>query len=78
MLFNSLHFAIFFPAVTAGFFLLPAKVRWLWLLLASAYSYCCFIPAYFLILGWTILVDYAARLLIEGAQGQRRLLRSTQ
>jgi D-alanyl-lipoteichoic acid acyltransferase DltB (MBOAT superfamily) len=72
MLFNSLQFAIFFPAVTLGFYLLPPRVRWIWLLLASVYFYCCFIPIYFLILVWTILVDYVAGILIERAQGKQR------
>jgi alginate O-acetyltransferase complex protein AlgI len=74
MLFNSLHFALFFPVVTLGFFLFPPRLRWLWLLAASVYFYCCFIPIYLLILVWTIAVDYVSGLLIERAQGRARKL----
>jgi len=72
MLFNSLPFYVFFPLVTLGYFLLPHRFRWLWLLAASAYFYMAFIPAYILILFATILIDYAAGLAIEKAQGKRR------
>lgn len=72
MLFNSLPFYIFFPLVTLGYFLLPHRFRWMWLLAASAYFYMAFIPVYILILGATILVDYVAGLAIEKAEGKRR------
>lgn len=72
MLFNSVEFALFFPVVTAGYFLLPHRARWAWLLAASVYFYMCFVPKYVLILAGTILVDFVAGLLIEGSSGRRR------
>ncbi|MGI4873607.1 MAG: MBOAT family O-acyltransferase [Janthinobacterium lividum] len=74
MLFNSFEFLLFFPVVTLLYYLLPHRWRWLLLLLASCGFYMAFIPAYILILVFTILVDYAAGLLIENAQGGRRKL----
>lgn len=65
MLFNSFEFLIFFPVVTLLFYLFPAKLRWLLLLISSCIFYCYFIPAYLLILVFTILVDYAAGIQIE-------------
>ena len=70
MLFNSLEFLIFFPIVTAGYFLLPYQWRWLWLLVASCIFYMAFVPIYILILVVTIVVDYFAGLLIERTAGQ--------
>lgn len=72
MLFNSLTFAIFFPVVTIGYFVLPHKFRWAWLLLASCYFYMAFIPIYILILFFTISVDYIAGLAIASSHGRRR------
>jgi len=72
VLFNSFEFALFFPVVTAGYFLLPHRHRWLWLLLASSYFYMAFVPVYILILAFTIAVDYGAGLLIEGSRGAVR------
>lgn len=72
MLFNSLQFYVFFPVVVLGYFLLPHRLRWLWLLAASGYFYMAFVPIYILILCFTILIDYVAGLFIEGAQGRRR------
>lgn len=74
MLFNSLNFLIFFPVVTATYFLLPHKYRWFLLLAASCYFYMCFIPAFILILGFTITIDYFAGLFIERATGKKKKL----
>ena len=72
MLFNSLEFLIFFPLVTLIYFLIPHRFRWAHLLFASCIFYMAFIPVYVLILFFTILVDYAAGILIENAQGKKR------
>lgn len=72
MLFNSLAFAIFFPIVTIGYFLLNVRWRWSWLLVASCVFYMYFRPVYILILFFTIAVDYVAGILIERNTNQRR------
>jgi alginate O-acetyltransferase complex protein AlgI len=72
MLFNSLQFAVFFPVVTLLYFLLPHKARVPLLLVASCVFYMAFVPKYILILAALILIDYAAGIWIENAQGHRR------
>lgn len=72
MLFNSLEFLFFFIFVTFFYFVLPYKYRWILLLLSSCYFYMAFVPIYILILGFTIVIDYYAGILIEGAEGQKR------
>lgn len=72
MLFNSLEFLLFFIIVTALFFILPHKYRWLHLLLASCYFYMCFVPVYILILAGTIVIDYFAGIWIERSLGRRK------
>src|SRR5437762_11828189 len=72
MLFNSFQFLVFFPIVTLLYFLLPYKFRWFHLLVASCIFYMAFVPVYILILAFTIVVDYIAGILIEGAAGRRR------
>ena len=74
MLFNSFHFFVFFPVVTAVYFLLPHRLRWAWLLVASCYFYMAFIPIYILILFFTIGVDYVSGIAIESATGRKRKL----
>jgi len=74
MIFNSIQFVIFFIVVTSVYFSLPHKYRWLLLLLSSCYFYMAFVPIYILILGFTIVVDYFAGILIEDAKGKRRKL----
>lgn len=72
MLFNSIQFALFFVIVTALYFTIRHKFRWLLLLSASCYFYMCFIPVYILILVFTIVVDYFAGLLIEKSANPKR------
>jgi alginate O-acetyltransferase complex protein AlgI len=74
MLFNSLHFVVFFLIVTPLYFILPHKFRWILLLVASCYFYMVFIPVYILILGFTIIVDYFAGILIDKSAGRERKL----
>ena len=72
MLFNSFDFVLFFPVVTILFFLLPQKFRWFLLLSASCFFYMYFIPAYILILFFTIFIDYFAGLYLEDTIDSRR------
>jgi len=60
MLFNSLHFIIFFPIVVTIYFSLPQRFRWLLLLLASYYFYMAWRPTYALFLLFITTVDYLA------------------
>ncbi|OHD68959.1 MAG: hypothetical protein A2W19_06975 [Spirochaetes bacterium RBG_16_49_21] len=39
MLFNSIEFLIFFPVVLIIFFLLPHRLRWIWLLVSSCFFF---------------------------------------
>lgn len=72
MLFDSWQFGIFFPVVTTLYFLLGHRARLGLLLLASCAFYMAFIPAYILILAFTILVDYVAARAIAASTGPRR------
>src|SRR6516162_10994990 len=72
MLFNSFEFLEFFVAVTILFFMLPHRVRWILLLLASCFFYMFFKPEYILILAFTIVVDYFAGIWIEKTSGEKK------
>ena len=74
MLFNSIQFILFFVVVTILYFDLPHRFRWLLLLIASCYFYMVFKPVYIAILGFTIVVDYFAGILIEQSKGNRKRL----
>ena len=65
MLFNSYNFLIFFPIVVLIYYLIPHKVRYIWLLAASYYFYMCWNAKYALILLFSTAVTYASGLLID-------------
>lgn len=73
MLFNSIDFLLFFPAVTAVFLFVPKKCRYLWLLAASYYFYMGWNPKYALLLAFSTLVTYGSSIFME-ACGTRHVL----
>lgn len=70
MLFNSYNFLIFFPIVVLVYFLIPHKIRYIWLLIASYYFYMCWNAKYALILLFSTAVTYASGLLINRANNK--------
>lgn len=60
MLFNSMHYLVFFLAVVPVCFLLPKKLQWVWLLAAGYYFYMCWRPAYIVLILISTGVTYLA------------------
>lgn len=58
MLFNSIPFLIFFPIVVGIYFLLPQKVKQMWLLLASYYFYMSWNAVYALLIFGVTFLSY--------------------
>ena len=73
MLFNSFDFLIFFPIVVLAYYLIPHKVRYIWLLLCSYFFYMCWNAKYALLLFASTLVTYVSGLLIERFAAKRKL-----
>ena len=65
MLFNSYQFLIFFPVVVLLYYVIPPKIRYLWLLAASYYFYMCWNAKYALLLLSSTLVTYISGYLID-------------
>ncbi len=80
MLFNSGAFVLFFCVAVAVHFLLPARARPAWLLIASYYFYMAWNPVYVVLLMTSTGVDYVAgRALarVESRPARRALLASS-
>lgn len=82
MLFNSLEFLLFFPAVTLLYFFMSHKYRWVWLLITSYYFYMSWDARYALLIATSTLITYISGILIgysntlsnqEKASRQKRL-----
>lgn len=65
MLFNSGNFIIFFPIVVILYYCIPARVKHIWLLLASYFFYMCWNAKYSLILLSSTLITYIGALILE-------------
>jgi alginate O-acetyltransferase complex protein AlgI len=76
VLFNSLEYLVFLPLVLFGFFLIPARFRWIWLLGASWYFYASWSAEYLLLFVANTFVAYLAGLGLGHFSGkrQRRLI----
>lgn len=71
MLFNSVDFLVFFPIVTLIYFLVPRKLRYLWLLAASYYFYMCWNVKYAALLFFSTVSTWAAGWLVGKAKQDR-------
>lgn len=65
MQFNSFEFLIFFPIVILVYFIIPKKIRYIWLLISSYYFYMGWNAAYALLLLASTLITYIAALFID-------------
>lgn len=68
MIFNSIDFLIFFPIVTLLYFIMPKKLRYFWLLVASYYFYMCWNAKYATILLFSTLSTWAAGWLVAACK----------
>ncbi len=74
MLFNSFEFLLFFPIMIIGFYVLPHKNRWLWLLLGSYFFYMIHEPELLILLLTSTIVDYFCALKMVHANSLMRRL----
>ncbi len=76
MLFNSIEYLIFFPAVVALYFSIPDKWKWVLLLIASYAFYMSWKAEYVLLIMFTTLVDYfiGLQLVKEKEKKKRKFL----
>lgn len=65
MLFNSLEFMIFFPIVLVVYYIIPNKIKYMWLLVASYYFYMCWNAKYALLILSSTGLTYVSGLLLE-------------
>ena len=71
MLLNSMDFLIFFPVVVLVYFIIPRKIRHIWLLLSSYYFYMCWNPLYGCILLGVTGVTYGGGIAVEALWKER-------
>jgi len=77
MLFNSLQFLIFFPAVVAAYWLLPQRLRNPMLLIASYYFYMNWQPVYALLILLSTVTTWGCGRLIGRHNSRKRLWLTT-
>lgn len=65
MRFNSVKFMVFFPVVVLGYFVMPKKIKNLWLLIASYYFYMSWQPVYALLIFFSTFTTYISAALID-------------
>ena len=71
MLFNSFSFLIFFPIVVLVYYLIPKKVRYIWLLVASYYFYMSWNAIYAILIAVSTLVTWTSGILISRAESTK-------
>jgi len=74
MLFNSLHFLVFFPIVITLYFSISHKYRWILLLFSSYYFYMSWKAEYIILIMISTIIDYIAGIQIHRSRAKRRKL----
>lgn len=72
MLFNSIDFLVFFPMVVMIYFLMPKRLRYLWLLIASYYFYMGWNAEYAILIGISTLITYVCGIVLGQIQKKER------
>lgn len=70
MLFNSLNFLIFFPIVTLIYFVIPQRIRYIWLLVCSYYFYMCWNAEYAVLLFVSTFITWLSGIAINKTEGK--------
>lgn len=64
MVFNSIDFLLFFPIVVMVYFVIPKKVRYIWLLITSYYFYIGWNSKYAFLIALSTIITYFASIMI--------------
>lgn len=71
MLFNSLNFMVFFPIVVLLYWIIPKKLRYIWLLAASYYFYMSWNAKYAILIGISTIITYLCGLGIDAVRKKK-------
>lgn len=71
MVFNSVDFLLFFPIAVLGYYIVPRRIKYIWLLLCSYYFYMCWNPKYVFLLMATTIITYVCGIVIESVKWKR-------
>lgn len=65
MLFNSQEFLIFFPIVVLVYYVIPKKIKYIWLLITSYYFYMCWNVKYVILIAFSTIITWLSGILLE-------------
>lgn len=71
MVFNSVDFLVFFPIVVLIYFLVPKKIRYVWLLAASYYFYMSWNPKYAVLIAVSTALTYLCGIFLGKAEKKK-------
>ncbi len=72
MIFTTLKFLVFFVAVFLGYYIVPKKLQWLVLLVASTYFYLCASVKYVIFVLMASLITYIGALILDKLEKKQR------
>lgn len=72
MLFDSMEFLTFFPIVIGMYFIVPKKLRCVWLLITSYYFYMSWNPKYAILIAFSTVITYFSGLCMGGGKTKRK------
>lgn len=74
MVFNSIHFLVFFPIVLLFYYIIPRKIKPIWLFVASYYFYMSWNVTYSLLILTSTVVTYLSGILMNKSDRRKLIL----
>ena len=71
MLFNSLHFLVFFPTIVLIYLMIPRKLRCVWMLAASYYFYMSWNPTYAVLIAFSTVSTFFTGIVLGKAREKK-------
>lgn len=72
MTFNSVEFLIFFPIVVLVYFVIPQRVKYIWLLISSYYFYMSWNPKYAVLIALSTVLTWISGIMIDAVDRRYR------
>lgn len=72
MVFNSINYLLFFFVVMLVYYIIPQRLRWIWIILASILFYISFIPVFIFLIAGLIFINYYIAIRLNKLEQKRK------
>jgi D-alanyl-lipoteichoic acid acyltransferase DltB (MBOAT superfamily) len=72
MVFSSINYLLFLLVVTLVYYLIPQRLRWIWIILSSIFFYISFVPIFIFLIAGIIVLNYYIAIRLNKLEQKRK------